>query len=493
MSTQTPLFPPPDAEQPDDVLTLGNYAERAYLDYAISVVKGRALPEVADGQKPVQRRILHSMNQLGLALRREAAQKRHGGRRRARQAPSARRPVGLRRAGAHGAGLQPALPAGRRAGQLRLARRRRRGGDALHRSASDADRATAARRDRRGHGRLRPELRRVEHRARAAAGAPAVRAAQRRVRHRRRDGDRDPVAPSAPKSRPRRSRWSARTARRRPPSCSRTSRARTSRAAARSSRRPQDIAAIYESGRGSLKVRARWTIEDLARGQWQVVVNELPPNTSTQKVLEEIEELTNPKIRLGKKALSAEQVATRQTILGALDTVRDESGRERAGAARVRAEVAQRRADGVHPSAARAHQPRVQRRDEPRDDRHRRPAAAEAARRHRARVGRVPADRDPATHAASPRQGRRAHPHPRGPQHRAAEHRRRDPHHPRGRCAEARADRGLRAVGSPGRGHPRDPAAATGAARSHPHRAGARRPARRQGEARGTARATRRR
>src|SRR5580704_15112210 len=50
-----------------DSLTLGNYAERAYLDYAVSVVKGRALPDVSDGQKPVQRRILFAMNEMGLA------------------------------------------------------------------------------------------------------------------------------------------------------------------------------------------------------------------------------------------------------------------------------------------------------------------------------------------------------------------------------------------------------------------------------------------
>ena len=51
-------------------------------------------------------------------------------------------------------------------------------------------------------------------------------------------------------------------------------------------------------------MRARWKIEDLARGQWQLVVTELPPGTSSQKVLEEIEELTNPKVKAGKKALS---------------------------------------------------------------------------------------------------------------------------------------------------------------------------------------------
>ena len=39
---------------------------RAYLDYAISVVKGRALPQGSDGQKPVQRRILYAMLREGL-------------------------------------------------------------------------------------------------------------------------------------------------------------------------------------------------------------------------------------------------------------------------------------------------------------------------------------------------------------------------------------------------------------------------------------------
>jgi topoisomerase-4 subunit A len=89
-----------------------------------------------------------------------------------------------------------------------------------------------------------------------------------------------------------------------------------------------NIADIYTSGRGSLKVRARWKIEELARGQWQAVVNELPPGVSSQRVLEEIEELTNPKIKVGKKTLLPEQLALKQTILGALDAVRDESGRE---------------------------------------------------------------------------------------------------------------------------------------------------------------------
>ena len=46
--------------------TLATYAQRAYLEYALSVVKGRALPDVCDGQKPVQRRILYAMQRMGL-------------------------------------------------------------------------------------------------------------------------------------------------------------------------------------------------------------------------------------------------------------------------------------------------------------------------------------------------------------------------------------------------------------------------------------------
>ncbi|NCX63614.1 MAG: DNA topoisomerase IV subunit A, partial [Betaproteobacteria bacterium] len=70
MSEMTPdLFSDlamPAPSNPDEV-RIAEFAERAYLDYAISVVKGRALPQGSDGQKPVQRRILYAMNQLGLS------------------------------------------------------------------------------------------------------------------------------------------------------------------------------------------------------------------------------------------------------------------------------------------------------------------------------------------------------------------------------------------------------------------------------------------
>ena len=58
----------PPRDGGDDELNLANYAQRAYLEYALSVVKGRALPDVCDGQKPVQRRILYSMSRMGLGF-----------------------------------------------------------------------------------------------------------------------------------------------------------------------------------------------------------------------------------------------------------------------------------------------------------------------------------------------------------------------------------------------------------------------------------------
>ena len=39
--------------------------KKSYLDYAMSVIVSRALPDVRDGLKPVHRRILYAMNELG--------------------------------------------------------------------------------------------------------------------------------------------------------------------------------------------------------------------------------------------------------------------------------------------------------------------------------------------------------------------------------------------------------------------------------------------
>ncbi len=89
-----------------------------------------------------------------------------------------------------------------------------------------------------------------------------------------------------------------------------------------------DIRSAYESGRGSLRVRARWDIEKQARGQWRMVVNELPCGVSVKKVLEELGELTDPQVKAGKKDLTPEQKSMKQVFLEAIEVVRDESGKD---------------------------------------------------------------------------------------------------------------------------------------------------------------------
>ncbi len=97
---------------------------------------------------------------------------------------------------------------------------------------------------------------------------------------------------------------------------------------------PEEIAATYRSGRGSLRVRAKWKIENLARGQWKLVITELPPGVSTATVLSEIEACSNPvaKEKAGKKVFTPEQLNLKAAFLSAISEsgVRDESGKEHA-------------------------------------------------------------------------------------------------------------------------------------------------------------------
>ena len=46
-------------------VNLEDEMRRSYLDYAMSVIVGRALPDVRDGLKPVHRRVLYAMRELG--------------------------------------------------------------------------------------------------------------------------------------------------------------------------------------------------------------------------------------------------------------------------------------------------------------------------------------------------------------------------------------------------------------------------------------------
>ena len=153
--------------------------KRSYMDYAMSVIIGRALPDVRDGLKPAHRRVLYGMRQMGLAPNRGLSQVRQDRRRGDGQLPSARRRVDLRHARPPLAGLQHAVSPGRRPGELRLRRWRPAGGDALHRGASAGARRRPDGGSRQGDRRLRPELRRDAPRSRRSCRRRSEPAGQR--------------------------------------------------------------------------------------------------------------------------------------------------------------------------------------------------------------------------------------------------------------------------------------------------------------------------
>ena len=109
---------------------------RSYLDYSMSVIVGRALPDIRDGLKPVHRRILYAMGEMGLNFNRPTKK--------------CARIIGdvLGKYHPHGdtavydALVRMAQPfsmryrAGRRAGKFRLGGRRSAGGIPVHRSAA---------------------------------------------------------------------------------------------------------------------------------------------------------------------------------------------------------------------------------------------------------------------------------------------------------------------------------------------------------------------
>ncbi|MEY3951517.1 MAG: topoisomerase subunit [Pseudomonadota bacterium] len=324
--TTLDLFSQPDA--PSDAQSLADFAERAYLDYAISVVKGRALPDLCDGLKPVQRRILFAMERMGLGNS-------------AKPVKSAR-VVGDVLGKFHPHGDQSAYDALVRLAQGFTVRYPLIDGQGNF-GSRDGDGAAAMRYT---EARLTPfaalllsELDEgtvefgpnydgsFEEPLRLPARLPvcllngasgiAVGMATEIPPHNLRE-----VAQAAIALMDKPGLTSAELMQVLPgPDFPGGGQLISS---------AQDIASAYASGRGSLKMRARWTIEELARGQWQWVVYELPHGVSSQKVLEEIEELTNPKIKTGKKSLSPEQQQLKQLVLGQLESVRDESGKDAA-------------------------------------------------------------------------------------------------------------------------------------------------------------------
>ena len=312
-----------DAVPPADVLPLDQYAERAYLSYAMSVVRARALPQVEDGLKPVQRRILYAMNEMRLS-----AQSRH---------VKSARVVGDVIGKYHPHGDSSVYDAMVRVAQDFSLRYPLVDGQGNF-GSRDGDSAAAMRYT---ECRLTPiaELLLSEIDRGTVDFIPNY------------DG-----AFEEPQLLPARlpfvllngaSGIAVGMATEIPPH----NLSEVAEAASLLIRRPeatadevfallpgpdfpgggqlispaQTIREIYLGGRGSLRLRARWHFEELARGQWRVIVDELPHGVSAAQVLAEIETLTNPQPRANKKEVSQEQKNLKQLVLGALEAVRDES------------------------------------------------------------------------------------------------------------------------------------------------------------------------
>ncbi len=332
------LFTPdnaPASPESADQDSLSAYAQRAYLEYALSVVKGRALPDACDGQKPVQRRILYSMSRMGLGF---------GG----ANGASGAKPVKSARvvgdvlgkyhphgdSAAYDAMVRMAQDFSQRYplvdGQGNFGSRDGDSAAAMRYTEARLARITSLLLDELDEGTVdfipnydgsfeepRQLPARLPFTLLNGASGIAVGLATEIPSHNLREVADACIALIKTPKLPDNELYSIIAGPDYPGGGQIISSA-------------TEIAAAYSTGRGSLKVRARWKIEDLARGQWQLVVTELPIGVSTQKVLEEIEELTNPKIKVGKKALGLEQLQLKQTLLSVLDVVRDESGKEAA-------------------------------------------------------------------------------------------------------------------------------------------------------------------
>ena len=326
MNPELPLDTPGEPEAD----SLASYAQRAYLEYALSVVKGRALPDVCDGQKPVQRRILYAMERMGLGYSGNSAAKPVKSARVVGDVLGKYHPHGD--SAAYDALVRMAQDFSQRYplidGQGNFGSRDGDGAAAMRYTEARLARITGLLLDEIDEGTVdfvptydgsfeepRQLPARLPFNLLNGASGIAVGLATEIPSHNLREvadacvalikspklSEEDLLAilpgPDFP-------------------------------GGGQIISPASDIADAYRTGRGSLKVRARWKIEDLARGQWNLVVTELPPGVSSQKVLEEIEEITNPKVKTGKKALSQDQTQLKASMLMVLDGVRDESSKD---------------------------------------------------------------------------------------------------------------------------------------------------------------------
>jgi topoisomerase IV subunit A len=314
------------SDSDDGSFNLAEYTHQVYLRYAISVVKGRALPSVSDGEKPVQRRILYAMHRLGLTQGSKPVKSArvvgdvigkyhpHGDSASYEAMVRMAQDFVLRYPLVDGQGnfgsRDGDSPAAMRYTEVRLTRY-------AELLLSEVDAGTVDFRPNYDGSEQEP----VDLPARLpllllnGASGIAVGMATECLPHNMREVGNAVIALM------------------RNPSMSvddiiQHIQGPDFPGGGQLISSARDIREVYATGRGIFHVRARWTMEKQARGQWRMVVHELPPGVSVKKLLEEIGEYTDPQVKKGKKDLSVAQKQMKQLFLGALETVRDESGKD---------------------------------------------------------------------------------------------------------------------------------------------------------------------
>lgn len=309
-----------------DELTLAYFASRAYLEYAISVVKGRALPDVCDGMKPVQRRILYAMKRLGLNPDVKTVK--------------SARVVGEVLGKYHPHGDSAAYDA-----MVRLAQ------DFTMRYPLVQGQGNFGSADGDGAAAMRYTEVRLSKYADLLLGELDKGTVKFIPNY---DGThKEPVLLPArlPVLLLNGSSGIAVGMATEIPSHNLTE---VGEAAIEVIRNPEittdelleivkgpdfpggaqvissasDIKNVYRSGYGNLQVRATYHFEELSRGQWQLVFDSVPYKVSVMKVMSELEALTNPKAPQGKKSLTAKQQQDKQLIMNVMSGMRDESSAE---------------------------------------------------------------------------------------------------------------------------------------------------------------------
>lgn len=309
-----------------DELTLAYFASRAYLEYAISVVKGRALPDVCDGMKPVQRRILYAMKRLGLNPDVKTVK--------------SARVVGEVLGKYHPHGDSAAYDA-----MVRLAQ------DFTMRYPLVQGQGNFGSADGDGAAAMRYTEVRLSKYADLLLGELDKGTVKFIPNY---DGThKEPVLLPArlPVLLLNGSSGIAVGMATEIPSHNLTE---VGEAAIEVVRNPEittdelleivkgpdfpggaqvissasDIKNVYQSGYGNLQVRATYHFEELSRGQWQLVFDSVPYKVSVMKVMSELEALTNPKAPQGKKSLTAKQQQDKQLIMNVMSGMRDESSAE---------------------------------------------------------------------------------------------------------------------------------------------------------------------